>query len=183
MPTSIKYILIILITLFVLLIVSFVISVVVKNRLIKKMNKDIDEYLNKRKNECNGDLIHIEKNAYEYEYKLTTEKRIYFIKIIPNFANQEITINNSVKWQLRKTINDTTLKFVENVEPLMRMDVQSKIDDKETVKLYIIYPNARTLLRYVNECEMEFVSPKTDVYGTRVVTFANLLQNGDSILK
>ena len=65
----------------------------------------------------------------------------------------------------------------------MRMDVPLKIDDKDTVKLYIIYPNAKTLLIYVNECEMEFVSPKTDVYGTRIVTFVNLLQNGDSILK
>ena len=180
-PTSVKYVIIVLAVVFVLLIIFLIVSGIVKNRLIRKMKREIDEYLNKIKDEREGSLEHEEKD--EYDYKLITKKKIYFIKIIPNLSNQEITVNNSVKWQLRKAINDTTLRYVENVEPLMRMDVPSKIDDKETVKLYIIYPNARTLLIYVNECEMKFVSPKTDVYGTNIVTFANLLQIGDSILK
>ena len=41
-------------------------------------------------------------------------------------------------------------------------------------KIYIIYPNSRSLLKYVNECEMEFVTPETDIYGTQVITYLAL---------
>ena len=41
-------------------------------------------------------------------------------------------------------------------------------------KIFLIYPNARSLLRYINECEMEFVYPQTDVYGARIITYKAL---------
>jgi len=181
MPTTLKYIIIVIaIIVFLLITIGIVFSIISKKQ-TKKMNEDIQKLLEDAKNSTNGELLHEAKD--EYDYILKTTKYYYYIKIIPNFSNQEITINNATKWQLRRTINDTSLRYVENVEPLMRMDVSTTVENRETIKLYIIYPTAKTLLRYINECEMEFVSHKTDVYGTKVVTYNNLLSNRDSILK
>ena len=116
----------------------------------------------------------------EYDYIFETIRYRYYIKVVPNFNNQEITINNSVKWQLRKSFNDESLRFVNGIESLMRMDIPSK-DNKINKKLYIVYPNARSLLKYINECEMEFVHADTDVYGTNVITYVNLKENRDII--
>ena len=48
-------------------------------------------------------------------------------------------------------------------------------DDKEIHKLFIVYPNARQLMRAVNECEYEFIYPETDVFGVNVITYNTLL--------
>ena len=48
-------------------------------------------------------------------------------------------------------------------------------------KLYVIYPNARTLLKYINECEMIFINPNTDVYGTNIITYAELKEKTNLI--
>ena len=62
------------------------------------------------------------------------------------------------------------MNFVPNVDKLMRLD----LEDPKSRKLYIIYPNATSLLKYINECEMVFVRPETDVYGTNVISYAGL---------
>ena len=116
-----------------------------------------------------------------YDYVFYAEDKILFIKIIPNSGNAEICVNNSVKWQIRKSIDDRSLNFVPNVEKFMRYKITN--DDCKDVKItseykaykiFLIYPNARSLLRYINECEMEFVYPQTDVYGTRIITYKAL---------
>ena len=138
------------------------------------INQLFNEYI-KDNPECKFEEV----SKAEYDYKFETPNYIYYIKIVPNFTNQEITVNNSVKWQLRKSFNDESLRFVDGIEPLMRMDINSV--GKISKKLYIVYPNARSLLKYINECEMEFVHPDTDVYGTNIITFVNLNENRDLI--
>ena len=66
------------------------------------------------------------------------------------------------------------MRFVENIEGLMRMDEENERNAK---RLYIVYPNARTLLKYINECEMVFIHPDTDVYGTNIISYVALKEN------
>ena len=47
----------------------------------------------------------------QYDYILKTPKFNYYIKVVPNLSNQEICVNNSVKWQLRKSFNDESMRF------------------------------------------------------------------------
>lgn len=127
----------------------------------------------------NGKAIASKKNDTNsaYEYILNTPNYKYYIKVVPNHDNQEICVNNSVKWQLRKSFNDETLRFVPEVDLLMRLDIPPYEENKIVKKIYIIYPNARSLLKYINECEMEFVHPVTDVYGTNIIAYVNLVEH------
>ena len=159
-------------------ILCIVYSITKKNS-IKKMYFEIESTLEsliieENKNDYNLQKLYLK----DYDYIFETPLYIYYIKIVPNTSNQEICVNNSVKWQLRKSFNDETMRFVENIEGLMRMDIPSS---KPLKKLYIIYPNARTLLKYINECEMVFIHPTTDVYGANIIPFVQLKDNPNLI--
>lgn len=158
-----------------------------KNR-IKNMFKDVENLLTKivMLDRENSELIKIEYDAkkdtrHSYDYVLKTKGYSYYIKVVDNHSGYEICVNNSVKWQIRKSFNDESMNFVPDIEELMRMELPREIDDRIPKKLYIIYPGARSLLRYINECEMEFVHPTTDVYGTNIITYNDLKENIDFI--
>ncbi len=178
-------------------VVVFLISVIVfliiffnqlnKNR-IKKMFKDVEDVLTEivMQDKDNSELIKIEydtkkENRHAYDFILRTKSFSYYIKVVDNHSGYEICVNNSVKWQIRKSFNDESMNFVPDIEELMRMELPKEFDEKIPKKLYIIYPGARSLLRYINECEMEFVHPTTDVYGTNIITFSDLKENIDFI--
>ena len=194
----------------------FFLLITIKKHKIRNMYLAIDQLLNQIVKE-NENFELAKSTEPEYDYKLKTNNNVYYLKVIPNFDSEEITINNSVKWQLRKSFNDNTMRFVPDVEGFMRYEIahdeiveniestnnglnekemtfsdlgldaiNNQKDEKQymkSVKMYIIYPNAKSLLMYINECEMKFVNPNTDVYGTRVVTFQELVKNRDSLIK
>ena len=149
-----------------------------KKNSVKKMYEDIEKLFNSIIPENKDGYKFERKTNLEYDYLFETPNYIYYIKVIPNSGNQEICVNNSVKWQLRKSFNDESMRFVQNVEGLMRLEVEKQ---KNVKKLYIIYPNARSLLKYINECEMIFIHPDTDVYGCNIIPYILLKENIDLI--
>ena len=157
--------------LIVLLIVVIILYNVYTKQRKAKMNKDIFDALTALKTKSHEHEFDLKKsNEKEYDYVFKTLHNVFYIKVVPNFSNHEICINNSVKWQIRKSFGDDSLNFVEGIENLMRME----FSEKNAKKLYIIYPNAKALLKYINECEMVFVKPETDVYGATVISFQAL---------
>ena len=167
--------------------VSVLLNVINKKR-IKTMFSDVEKILENVVNldKENSEFKKIEyenKKAHRlpYDYILKTRDYFYYIKVVDNFGGPEICVNNSVKWQIRKTFKDESMKFVPEIEELMRMELVREDENRIPRKLYIIYPNARSLLRYINECEMEFVHPNTDVYGTNIMTYTDLKENIDFI--
>lgn len=177
MPDILKIILIITGVLLIIL-VAFVLtmSFINKNK-IKKMYSDVEDVIKHSIPENDEGYNIIRNNEKTYDYQFITPKCDYYIKVIPNFGNEEICINNPLKWQLRKSFNDDTMRFVPDVEPLLRLDIPSS--GKAIKKLYLIYPNTKSLLKYINECEMIFVQPTTDVGGSNVVTYINLKEHID----
>ena len=152
----------------ILMIVLIVLYNVYTKQRKAKMYKDVYDTLNSLKIKSRENEFEIKKsNDKSYDYIFKTPNNVFYIKIIPNFSNYEICINNSVKWQIRKSFGDDSLNFVEGVEDLMRME----FSERNAKKLYVIYPNAKALLKYINECEMVFVKPETDVYGASVVSY------------
>ena len=162
----------IIITVIIVVIIGLIIVYnVYNNRRKAKMYKDVADALNGlriKSREKEFDLKKSQDKAYDYIFK--TPNNVFYVKIVPNFSNHEICINNSVKWQIRKSFGDDSLNFVEGIETLMRME----FNEKSAKKLYIIYPNAKALLKYINECEMVFVKPETDIYGATVISYQAL---------
>ena len=123
-------------------------------------------------------IEHVKKDAYDFYYE--DPKNIYYIKIVNNPMNKEICVNNAIKWQLRTHGSVDEMTFVEGIDGLMRMDL--KRQGKKQYKLYIVYPTARALLKVINECEMTFIYPDTDVYGTRIITYVTLKEKPELIV-
>ncbi len=172
MPDLVLTIIIVSIVIILLIVILIVSYNVFRSWRISKMYNDCEKALQSLINQTKVNEYKIEKiNSKEpYNYIFKTPKHNYYIQIVPNFGAYEICINNSVKWQIRKSFNDNSMNFVPNVDKLMRLD----LDDPKAKKLYIIYPNATSLLKYINECEMVFVRPETDVYGANVISYAGL---------
>ncbi len=119
-------------------------------------------------------LEYVKKDTYDFYFE--DSKNIYYVKVIYNLSNQEICINNAIKWQLRRLSDKIeTFSFVEGVEPLMRLDLTNT--EKKEHKLFIIYPDITAILKVINECEMVFVYPDTDVYGAKVISYSKLLED------
>ena len=47
-----------------------------------------------------------------------------------------------------------------------------KVQENE-IKLVIATPHPKKIVKYINECEIVFVTPYTDVYGTRLIGLGN----------
>lgn len=164
------------VALLVIIIVSIFTFVIYTKQKTKKRKMDIVKLFKKScelKKIENYTLDFVKKNTHDFYFE--DEHVQMYIKIIYNFSNQEICINNAIKWQLRRKGSDDSLNYVEGIEPLMRLDFEGS--SKKQKKLFIVYPGARAILKVINECEMIFVYPDTDVYGARIVSYTELLAN------
>ncbi len=112
-----------------------------------------------------------------YDFVLRTKNYVYYIKLIPNNNLNEITVQSSVKWQMRKSMKSTI--YISDIEEFMRLRLTD--EGKISKKIVLIYPDSKSLLRYINDCELEFITPDTDVYGCNVVTYKQLSENLDII--
>lgn len=115
-----------------------------------------------------------------YDILFETLTSVYYIKIIYNYGASEISINNPYKWEVRKSINDNNNRYISNLGYFI--DFKVKETKKTCKKLFIIYPNARVIVRYINECELKFVYPDNEIKGYNVVTYQNLLMD-DKIIE
>ncbi|MDE6407963.1 MAG: hypothetical protein K2K48_01435 [Anaeroplasmataceae bacterium] len=164
-----------------ILVIAITISIliIVNNRKIQKRKNDIIRLFTnacKEKGIEDFKIEHVKKDTHDFYFE--DKENIYYIKVIYNFSNQEICINNAIKWQLRKlSDHNETMTFVEGIEPLMRLDLTNT--EKKEHKLFIIYPNVTALLKVINECEMVFVYPDTEVYGSQVIPYKKLVENMD----
>lgn len=105
-----------------------------------------------------------------YDLYFEGDESIYYVKVLDKLTGKEVCINNALKWQIREYGLEQSMHFVEGIEGLMRMDWTPN-SSKRQHKLFLIYPNARALLKVINECEMAFIYPDTDVYGTQVINW------------
>ena len=107
-----------------------------------------------------------------FNYRITSKSKSIYICVVDNFNCNEILVNSPLKWQTKSNPTDDSIKFIESIKTPMLAKIK---DDKEIHKLFIVYPNARQLMRAVNECEYEFIYPETDVFGVNAITYNTLL--------
>ena len=63
---------------------------------------------------------------------------------------------------------------MKGVYDLINFDLKNNNYPKNTVKLYVIYPDSVSLLKVINECEMKFITPQIDIYGCKMNRFIDL---------
>lgn len=105
-----------------------------------------------------------------YDYKLTIGEKVYLVKLlgIPSFA--EVQINNVTTWEVKYGAGRNPgktqpfKKYAHGIEGFMNL----KTNDNET-RVVVLSPNAKKITKYINECEIVFVTSKTNVYGVRVI--------------
>lgn len=146
------------------IIIFFIFSSPVANKggwaseLSKKLNSENIDY----------ELTNANNTAYDYQLKLND--KVYLVKLlgIPSFA--EVQINNVTTWEVKygagKNPGKTQpfKKYVHGIESFMNLKPQ-----ENEIRVVVLTPNAKKITKYINECEIVFVSSKTNVYGVRVI--------------
>lgn len=141
-----------------------------------KIEELLTAILNEHKNP-NNRLIKEKKKIYDYYLETLTTN--YYIKVIYNYNNYEISINSRYSWQYKKDINDDKIRFIDGVVDFVNFKPFDK--KKETVKLCLIYPNSRSLLYYINEPDISFIRPEEFLYGIKFITYERLNNNHNYI--
>ena len=68
---------------------------------------------------------------------------------------------------------------MDNVYDLINFNLEENNYPKNTVKLYVVYPYSKTLLKVLNECEYQFIKHSTNIYGCKMINFTELKDNFD----
>ncbi len=132
----------------------------------KKAISTFIEYLNK----SNLAYSLHEGNQQFYDFYLEIQSSIYYIKflILPPFS--EVQINNRTTWEVKYGAGSAPGKVQPKKRYLTEMVDFMKADVAPTVqKIVILSPKPKKIVKYINESEIVFVKPTTDVYGARLI--------------
>jgi hypothetical protein len=161
---------IIIIIVIALIALGVVIAVLTNNE--NNKSKEIQNYLNKIQEL--GYNISNEENK-PYDYLISNENTTFIVKLIKIPEYSEIQINNKVTWEVKYGAGNTVgkaqpyKKYLKEIEPFMNLVV-----DNSFTKLVIATPKPKKMVKYINECEIVFVTPKTDVYGVKLISLNDL---------
>ena len=161
---------IIIIIVIALIALGVVIAILTNNE--NNKSKEIQNYLNKIQEL--GYNISNEENK-PYDYLISNENTTFIVKLIKIPEYSEIQINNKVTWEVKYGAGNTVgkaqpyKKYLKEIEPFMNLVV-----DNSFTKLVIATPKPKKMVKYINECEIVFVTPKTDVYGVKLISLNDL---------
>jgi hypothetical protein len=117
-----------------------------------------------------------------FDFDMDYNNKKFLIKMIYHPSRSEINVNSKDYWQVNEGSVSSRKSGTQmlGVYDLLNFDLEkNNYDKKTTVKLYIIYPCSNRLLKVINECEMEFIKPQTDIYGCRVNNFTDIKEKID----
>jgi hypothetical protein len=141
-----------------------------------KVKKAVEDKLTTIANSIKGKVTSDHKeHKRSYDFKLENDDTIYFVKIVNANKNNELVLTNQHRWYLNY-IKDAT-KSSKNKRVLSEMAAFTYFEFnsiKKVVKVALIYPGAKQILKYINESEVIFVTPKTDCWGYRLINFDRL---------
>ena len=160
----------------ILILLIIIICVVVRQLNIKKAFKLTEEKL---VNVAGSDNVkRILKNK-AFDFEVSYNNKLYLVKLIYHPSLAEINVNSRNYWQINKgTVSSRKSgEQMKGVYDLINFKLVDNNYPKNTIKLYVIYPDSRCLLKVLNECEMKFITPDTDIYGCRMNRFKDLEEN------
>lgn len=125
----------------------------------------------------NENVKEVKNKAFDYEVHF--DDKTYLVKMIYHPNTYEININAIDYWQVNRgaVSSRKSGEKMSGVYDLINFDLEKNGYAKNTIKLYVIYPFSRTLLKVLNECEYEFIKPHTDIYGCKLTNYRDLKDN------
>ena len=108
---------------------------------------------------------------FSYNFILEINKRKFLIKLVSLPSYSLVQINNKTTWEIKyggrnnPGKSDPYSKYLNlNIDCFMKLE--TKEDEQEVV---VLIPKSKKIVMYINECEIVFVKPNTNVYGTRII--------------
>lgn len=161
-------------------IVLIVILSIMKNII---MNKNILELL--KKNEEKYKLIVCKKKAFDYI--LSTQEMDYYIKVVNIPKYSQITINSKETWKLSwnsfktekgsKYNND---RYLTELEVFLSRNVKT---ERKYMKIIFLYKGAESIVRYLNESELDVIDIKKSPYGYKITSYNHFEEDLSNILE
>jgi len=110
-----------------------------------------------------------------YRYRIETADTIFLVKPVSIGSQTELIVTNPDFWCL----NSNPAGWNRSTPPVLVPGVRefrllSPETVKRTVKIGLLYPDAFSISRYLNESEVEIVRLSTDVDGMRLIRFPEL---------
>lgn len=149
--------------------VIVLILVFTKNANIKS---SIEESFYNKIKDLGYEVTNIENKCYDQIIK--NSEITFIVKTIKIPEHAEIQINNKVTWEIKYGAGNTPgkaqpyKKYLKDIAEFMNLEIK-----ENEIKLVIATPNPKKIVKYINECEIVFVTPYTDVYGTRLIGLGN----------
>ena len=119
----------------------------------------------------------IKTKAFDFEMKYNN--KTFLVKMIYHPHKHEINVNSKSYWQINRGVVSSRKsgEKMNGVYDLINYNHLANGYGKNTVKLYVIYPLAKRMMKVINECEMKFIQPETDIYGCKINNYIDLKQN------
>lgn len=145
-----------------------------------KKNKGYNNIYNTLVEIAGEDNVSIVKSK-AFDFEMNYNNKTFLIKMIYNPCSHEININARDYWQINRGVVSSRKsgEQMKNVYDLIEFKLDDEKYKKNTIKLYVVYPDSRSLMKVINECEMQFVKPKTDIYGTKMTKYSKLKEEID----
>ena len=143
-----------------------------KKLALKKIKETLEQ--------CLCEVEEVKKNK-AFDFIAKKNGKTYLVKTVFFFCQDEINVNSKDYWQANHGAVSSRKKGekVPNVYDLVNYDLKLNGYDENTIKLYVIYPQATTLMKVINECEMVMIKPNVDCHGAKLTNFTNLQRDFD----
>lgn len=153
------------------MITFFIIRKLMKNKALIKLNLTLTQIAGIE------NVKKIKSKIFDFEMKYNN--KTFLIKMIYHPNKHEINVNSKSYWQINRGVVSSRKsgEQMQGVYDLINYNHLANGYDKNTVKLYVIYPYAKRMMKVINECEMKFIQPETDIYGCKINNYQDLKQN------
>lgn len=100
-----------------------------------------------------------------YDIRIESNDSIFLIKYYMMGPRKELFVTSKYRWQVEG--GSSSYLFLKGIEPFIRYKEEN--NDKKIRKIVLLYPTSLNTMIYVNDVQTEFITPKIDVYGTRII--------------
>lgn len=116
-----------------------------------------------------------EERKKPYAFKAETDSHILLIKPVFMNPSNELIITNPDFWCVnsdpRNWNRSTNPELITGVSEFRKSTFET---EKTLIRLGVIYPGCLNVTRYLNECDVEVVTDRSDIGGVRIVCFDSL---------
>lgn len=129
----------------------------------------------------------IEAKKKEYDFVLKAADVHLYIKYISVPSNSQICINAKETWQLNYGGNKSNAgrvypnkMYLDELVHFLKNDITG--DDK-ALKVVLVYPKVESIVRYLNESELDTIDIKKTPHGYKVMQYETFKEELNYILK